>query len=422
MRTLTFHVRYLSLVNGISVACFLAAAIFSWRAVSSISTGMMILSGFAASHAHERKRAWPAELNLIAIAAVLCFLSACSAALLNPPFSQHLGELRTRTALLFLPLACYLSFPLLQAARLHFIRIFCILCLIASAYCLTVQLINGRTSADYFYHALVHPIGQHAVIFSCYLFFAVCLILEDLTTQRLLFPVWAGTLLLLFFSGFILLLSSKLIIVICLIFYSYRLFSKFSIQAVRGRMVLAPVILAGILIILTPNAVHQRFREMTSGHFSVLQQDRFRPDMYFNAWQFRLLQFRLVPSILQEERAWTSGTGAGRTQPLLDSAYTQLHMYAGEPGTGQTGYLGYDTHDQWLQSLLEAGIPGLIAFSGLFASLLLACFKQRSSRYLFPVIALTAFSFTDAVLASQYGLLVFLFFPFFLWTKPGEQA
>lgn len=422
MRSLPFHARYLSLINGISVACFLAGAIFAWRAVSSISTGMMILSGLAATNARERKNTWPAELSILGVASLFFFLAECSAAFLHPPPDQHLDALRTRAALIFIPLACYCSFPLIQAAKLQFTRIYSILLCSALVYCFLFHLTHEANLTSYLYHELVSPIGQHAVLFSGYLFFALLLLLEDLLQQRNLFPPVVSTGIILFLLSCLILLSSKLIILLCLIWLTGKLFHTSANRNAKNKIALASVILAALLIILSPNAIHQRFRELVSGDAGILKKESFSPGQYFNAWEFRLLQFRLVPEILTAEQAWAGGTGAGNAQNLLNAKYEQLHMYAGEPGSDKKGYQGYDTHDQWLQSLLEAGIPGLMAFAAMIISLWITWWRQRRGPFLFLAVTLTAFSFTDAALASQYGIVLFLFFPFFFWTKPGTAA
>jgi O-antigen ligase len=89
-------------------------------------------------------------------------------------------------------------------------------------------------------------------------------------------------------------------------------------------------------------------------------------------------------------------------------------MYTGNPSRGDHGFIGYNTHNQFLETLLKTGLPGLIA-------LLLVCFtlirmaiqkKQRETGFIIGL--LLVWLFTEAVLERQYGILVFTFFPLFM--------
>ena len=417
--------RPLFLLNGIMTTAFIAGLVFSWRAVSSISTAGMIISGLFATTTSGRNAAWGKELTRLLIASILFYLAEVLAAVLHPPFTDHLHNLQVKSSLLFLPIACYVSMPVMQAGKTYLLRAFCILLTIASVYCLTIQFLSGHTTEltnAILYHELVSPIGQHAVLFSLYIFLALIILTEDITDKGDIFPFLITLPLILFFCLFLFLLSSKLVILLCLGYFFYKLFSATALNRNWKNGIAVTVIIAGVLLLATPNRIQHRFRELATGNIALLRQQQFSPDIYFNAWEFRLLQFRFVPEILNEQQGWITGTGPGHAQMLLDKKYTDLHMYQGVAGSGKKGYLGYHTHDQWLQSLLEAGSVGLIAFLGLLYFLIRICIRQRSTLYTFMTLSLIAFSFTDAVLASQYGIMLFLFFIHFFYTKPGTNT
>jgi O-antigen ligase len=177
------------------------------------------------------------------------------------------------------------------------------------------------------------------------------------------------------------------------------------------------ILLTGSLatIILTGNPIRQRFRDISYGDTRWIKPGPYSPGDYFNGVQFRLLQWKLVNEILQQKKRWIAGVTPGDAQTLLDSAYVAKNMYTGDPGRkGDRGYLGYHTHNQFLQSLLQDGIIGLLVFLGICFAMVKMAWKERTWKAGFIIALLLAWSFTDAVFETQYGLLIFTFFPLFI--------
>jgi O-antigen ligase len=168
------------------------------------------------------------------------------------------------------------------------------------------------------------------------------------------------------------------------------------------------------LLFLTKNPVSNRFKEIVQGDLSVVQQDSFHPADYFNGAQFRLLQWKLVPEILHENKSWWTGVGPGNAQRLLDQKYISKNMYRGVPGTANIGYQVYNTHDQLLESLLKNGIPGAVLFLLICFSLLQSAWKTKSRVARFTILLLFLYSFNESILETQYGIMIFCFFPLFL--------
>jgi O-antigen ligase len=71
---------------------------------------------------------------------------------------------------------------------------------------------------------------------------------------------------------------------------------------------------------------------------------------------------RFTAEIVQEQKAWLKGVSPGDAQLMLDQKYITTHMYTGEVGRPDRGYIGFNTHNQFLESLLQNGIPGLLCF------------------------------------------------------------
>jgi O-antigen ligase len=174
-------------------------------------------------------------------------------------------------------------------------------------------------------------------------------------------------------------------------------------------------IIGGCTVFLTNNPISQRFNDIFRGDIGFFMQDKFDRADYFNGVQFRLLQWRLVSEILTENKAWLTGVGTGDAQHLLDKQYISRNMYPGDPAKpGSRGYLAYNTHNQFLQSLLQTGIIG--AFIFLLISFFLArmAWRSQNSLYIFIVGLLIVYSLIESVFETQYGILLYTFFPLFM--------
>ena len=187
----------------------------------------------------------------------------------------------------------------------------------------------------------------------------------------------------------------------------------------KQKQLLIPFIMVGILIVslfsflLPGNPVRNRFTEIVNGNIRMVNQNSFSTADYFNGLQFRLLQYKIVPKILSKNNQVLIGTGPGDGQAELDSAYRALGMYTGEIPGKPGGYLGYNTHNQWLQTLMQNGLPGLLLF-GLIGAILTFIALNSGKRLAISVCLVSIiYSFTESVFETQYGIILFLFFPLF---------
>ncbi len=85
-------------------------------------------------------------------------------------------------------------------------------------------------------------------------------------------------------------------------------------------------------------------------------------------------------------------------------------MYLGN-GKDDHGYTEYNTHNQFLESLLQSGVFGLIAYITIFASMIRLAVKRKNRELTFIIALLLAYSLKESVLERQYGIMIFTFFP-----------
>ena len=224
--------------------------------------------------------------------------------------------------------------------------------------------------------------------------------------------------LIVFFTIFLFLLSSKLVIAYFLVYFAFVLIRSFS-------LVSKPFILSSTIglivffafVLIVPNPVSNRFQEIIGTDFDFLKSEKYNPGEYFNGLQFRMLQWRFVPQILTEKKAWLTGVSVGNAQSLLDQKYRSANMYVGDSRRGDKGFLGYNTHNEVLEALLQTGVPGLLIFILIIGSLIRMAWKRRNPELVFVTILLISYCFLESVLESQYSLVIFLFFPSFFYQK-----
>jgi O-antigen ligase len=270
--------------------------------------------------------------------------------------------------------------------------------------------LSGAPAYLFFYHDLVKPLSQHAIQFSILVFIALLFLIENLKETKLLLSPAFGHSMIAFLSLFLLLLSSKLIISFY-IFYLTSIFLRNRINKKRFFATYLIFITAFISIAITPNPIGNRFRSMITGNSLLFEQQKFNPGVYFNGVQFRLLEWRFSFEILNEQKAWIKGVTPADAQSFLDKKYTETNMFTGIPGTQNHGFLGYHTHNQFLQSLLENGLPGLVVFLLICFSLFKMAWGHARHELKWLVTLLIVYCFTDAPFETQYGIVIFTLFP-----------
>jgi O-antigen ligase len=156
--------------------------------------------------------------------------------------------------------------------------------------------------------------------------------------------------------------------------------------------------------------------------FNFIRRETFNQGDYFNGLQFRLLQWKFVPGILNEKKAWFMGVSPGDAQDCLNQKYISKNMYTGTVERGDKGFIGYNTHDQFLESLLETGLVGCLAFLLICWSMLKMTWQRKKAELSFITILLLVYSFSESVFESQYSLFIFLFFPLFFYLPKNRKT
>lgn len=397
---------------------FFISIVFSFRAISSISIGLILAIGLTQGKSLFNQFFSNHALFFFLSGCSLLFILQCFALTYTHNIPEGIKLLQRSSGIIFIPLAVFSTSRFLS--RENYCKIlFCLAVILCagSLYCLAVNIskyFSGAPVSSFFYHALVKPLSQHAIQFSILVFISLTLLIERLKEHGTYFMKLLFRSMIIFLSLFLVLLSSKLIICMYVLHLLYFFFRK-KLYERKNQVFILVFIAAVILSIITPNPVGNRFRGMFTGNSMLFVREKFSPGIYFNGIQFRLLEWRFTYEILNEQNAWLSGLTPGDAQSFLNKKYRETNMYTGIPGTPDHGYLNYHTHNQFLQSLLENGLPALIIFLFICFSLIKMAGNSRRTELKWLAALLLIYCFTDAPFETQYGIVIFVFFPAFLY-------
>lgn len=417
----------LSLVISLLYLVFLVSLVFTFNFFSTVSIGLILLMGVIKNKVENKTLIDPNAKNLFLIACLLYYLFQVASLLYTHNYEETFAQLRIKSALLGVPLALCGSNYINANNREKLLFAFCFILFIASLYCLAINTVTWFQNHDtsiYFFHSLIKPIHQHAVFFSIYIFIVLLFLFEEggaiLNRSFQIF-------LIIYFSIFIFLLSSKLVIafyLVYLLYYAIVVLLKQKTSRPIAIGIVAGCILSIVLLLTTRNPISDRFTEVLNTDMKLVKQDKFNPGIYFNDVQFRIIEWRLVTEILNDNDSWWKGITSGNSQDLLDKKYIEKDMYVGDPSRGDKGFLRYNTHNELLESLLQSGIPGAILFLLIIAGMVQITYKKRNRLLNFTITLLIAFSLIESVFETQYAIMLFTFFPLFLGLdgKENEQA
>jgi O-antigen ligase len=330
-------------------------------------------------------------------------------------YSGWLG-VEDKLGFLLLPVV-FCSTPFLNITmRRKVMLVFSLAITLAAIYCLAIagiQYFDTGDSVFFFYHQLVSPISQHAVYFSVFTFVVfVFLILEGgslpwLVKNRFVYISW-----LIFLLFFLILLSSKMALMVVILFLFYLFFSFGSKKISRWKAAAGGffTIILIIAIISTNNPVEKRFIDL-KGNIELLKKEKYDAGIYFNGWQFRLLLWRMTYEIIRDKHAWLIGVGSPRAQAILEEKYLNLGVYAGGRNPDDHGYLKYNCHNQFLQTILQSGIIGLLFFLGWCCVLFKKTLTQKEPVLSWSLVIIICFFFIESVCERQFGVVLCTLIP-----------
>jgi len=405
---------------------FFASLIFAFRAVSSISVALLLVSGIIKNRVEHKSFFNQNVMNPLVFFCGLLFLLQFVSLLYTNDMAQGWKNIRLKSALVVIPLSVRCCDYINETTRRKLLKWYCLILFCACFYALyyaSRRYAATHSSSVLLYHPLVSIYSGHAVQFSILVFISLLHLFEALTKRTIVFTKYADLFLITFFLVFLFLLSSKLVIAFFLAYFLYTMIKSFLFKSISAKFIVISITslaVFSLFIFSTQNRISNRFREIIQTDFHFIKREKFNPGDYFNGLQFRLLQWEFVPGILNEEKAWLIGVSPGDAQNYLNQQYISRNMYTGTAERGDKGFIGYNTHDQFLESLLETGLIGSLLFLLICWSLVKMIWERKTAELSFVALLLLIYSFSESVFETQYSLFIFLFFSLFFYLSKSK--
>jgi O-antigen ligase len=333
-----------------------------------------------------------------------------------------LYELEKKAALIALPVAIAIDVNfgkyVIRRSQIYLIAgtlVAVLICLISAVW----QWFD-QSEPSFFYHDFSAALGANAIYFSMFVFASILWLVYSF--QDVFHGVYKW-LILTFLALGLYLLSSRLFISLTVLSLTYYLVQKILESQKIGRQTViagAGIILL-VLAVMATSRVKDRFEDLWSTDFAVLEMTEFTYDTPFSGLSLRLLLLKFGYQILKEHKAFLWGVGVGDAKNELDRLKIETKMYLGNPALGDSGYWTYKFHNQFMETWVQVGLLGLVIILYLFARGFI--FSGRCSPvYFFILCGLFAFAATESTLERQKGLVFFVYFLTTLFYLKNERT
>ena len=407
---------------------FFASLIFAFRSISSISVAFLLAAGIVKNRISHKSFFDRSQLiPMITFCSLLLLLQFVSL-LYTDDMEQGWKNIRLKSALVIIPLSICCCNYIDETTRSKLLKWYCAILFAACFYALYHAVRRYSATHDpsvFLYHPLVSIYSGHAVQYSILVFISLLHMFNALIKKEIVFNRYFDVGLIAFFLVFLFLLSSKLVIAFFIVYFFYAMIKSFLLKSINAKFIAISVIALAVFslfVFFTKNRISNRFKEIVQTDFHFIKREKFSPGDYFNGLQFRLLQWEFVPGILNETKAWLIGVSPGDAQHYLNQKYIAKNMYIGTVERGDKGFIGYNTHDQFLESLLETGLIGCLLFLLICWSLIKMARERKNTELTFVTILLLVYSFSESVFETQYSIFIFLFFPLFFYLTKEKKA
>jgi len=357
---------------------------------------------------------------------ILFYLLYCFGLLYTENMRQGFFELEKKLTLILFPLIFASSKPLnINEVRFLF-KAFVFSCVAATLFCFGYAIylnyqegynltylyraifLNEHIAGKYdylnywyfTYKLFAHPLNMHPVYFAMYLVFSSCLsvwLWWDQTWQRKKRNLVILLLLVFNFIVIVLLSSRTQLFALVLIGTVFVLYESFRQKKIaRGFMFLFSLFALGLFFILSNPVLKERIIDSNKPgtHFTENKYGEGGLSLRLYKWKYTLETIRNNPYF---------GTGTGDAQDELQLTYQRNNF--------DIAFVNrFNAHNQYLQCLLELGVPGLLLFlTCLFLPAYLA-FKRKNWLYLVFISLFFISCFTESMLEVNKGIVFYALF------------
>jgi O-antigen ligase len=384
--------------------------------LSNMLLAMVIVANILTGSLHEFNRRitqpvyiWPTLFFL------WCVLSVAWSD--NATEGWHYAE--RKLTLMLLPLSFAFVTSVSQEALHKVAKVYVWSVTLSLLYCWQRAWVMYRYTGDedyFYYHGLSGFIGLNAVYFSAYIVLSMMFVWHY---RKKIYPGFVLAYLFLHFTG-LLMLASKLVLLLAVAI----LLGLFIPVLKNGRKYLYAVLffLAGAvgLFFAAGDYTRERFAEESSSSMKVVMQDTFSYNTPFTGTTLRLVLWKHALKIVQQEKAWLCGVGTGDFQQLLNKRYAESGMFMGDSRRGDSGYKGYNPHNQYIEVFIATGITGFIFFLAWILSLWKAAHVRPILRQM--VLLVSMVMFTESYLSANKGIVWFAFWAYLFISSSSQTV
>jgi O-antigen ligase len=242
------------------------------------------------------------------------------------------------------------------------------------------------------YIQLAQWAGLHPIYFSMYLVFCLTILFTENYSGRAAkithFTIASVIV------CFLALLASRIAIVAFASSAIYLSICKIQEHRIKDVVPIAFIsFVVGLFLWLNPVA---RFRVIEEPMITTYQADQSVTN--WNSVSYRLLEWKGSWSIIQSN--WLTGVGTGASKKSMDNFYAHYNS--------STIGLEHNAHNQYLQTWMESGILGLIAF---LACVTIGLFSMhKNSSYVSFILIFSLMCLTESIGERQKGVVFFTLF------------
>ncbi|MBL7848583.1 MAG: O-antigen ligase family protein [Cyclobacteriaceae bacterium] len=261
-----------------------------------------------------------------------------------------------------------------------------------------------RPFIHYVYYAIYFAVGMLCFLDSLF----------DQWIQRRLGVFWL-LLLFVYSLGFLILVASKT---------GVLAFSAGSVILLYRRLQSRKIFLLSLFTLALSASVFLYFNDTTRSRFteltqnlSILTRDQLGDwnEEVITGLNMRLLFWKISVVHIVKDGMILWGTGTGDTQDYLDALYTN-------PVYNRRGYVGWDTHNQWVFTFVQLGLAGVAVWAALYFIYARKAHRANDLKFLAFLLVTFAFSMSESILESNKGIIYFgLFFTLFA-SRYGSTA
>ncbi len=379
--------------------CLAYAGLFFELPISNVTIVLLLVGCLITLNVGKLKKSisanWPIRLML------LFYLLHIIGLLYSENLSNGLFVLEKKVTLLLFPV---LLFPTLQQLpALEKSKLFLGIGIITIGSSLIFMITAILKKYFYSYSLAFHPDFFASIP---YVFYGIYFAMGSLFLLSTLNEWWEASprklmilsLLVMYSLGALVIIGSKTGIISYVTGLALFLYLKLRSRKLFSLSLVAVGVALCIFLLLYPETLN-RFKVL-SRNLSVLSEETLKNDEEFTGLNLRLYIWKTAVSQLWKDNLLITGVGTGDEQDYLDKAYEEKKLQ-------NYGFMHFDPHNQWVSTLVQLGIIGVIILGFVFHTAWRSSRKGGQINFLFFAIIMLCYSFSESILEANKGVVFF---------------